>query len=531
MPSSENPIEISGDASKFGTPRQTGWSALVILLAVSAAVRLVCLACKPFWFDECYSVELARIGWRDFLRLLWWREANMSLYYVLLRIWLHFGQTPFFIRSLSVLAAVATLSAIYWLGRMLYDRRVGLIAAALFAFNAYDVRYAQEARSYALLVLLATLSSAFLVAYVREPARRNRISYVGLSVLAVYAHLYALLLIVAQWISVGIASGSAYPYSELTSPRNSQLEARNILHEMRRAYTVIAIAVAPLLIFVAKTGAGPIRWIHRPGVRDVLAFFEHLAGSNHWILPTVFAVACLAGTAPARAHLLKRNQGWKTWRCQFLLIWLLFPVALTVALSFARAVFLGRYMIFCLPALLILVSAGVARLQQWWLLAIALSAILLLSAQGISFVYSHDFDSERDASGAAANFILEHAQPGDGVIFHIAAARVPYEFFRSLRAGENTASPEFTAALGPEILYPRHAAGLDYRDFTGKPTAALLRDVTAGHPRVWVMLMDNTSGGKPDPTTSMLTEVLPELFPKVQRWQFPLVEVRLYSQR
>lgn len=531
MPSSESPIQIRGDASKFCSRPQTGWPALVILLAVSAAVRLVCLACKPFWFDECYSVELSRIGWRDFLRLLWWREANMSLYYVLLRIWLHFGQTPFFIRSLSVLAAVATLPAIYWLARMLYDRRVGLIAAALFAFNAYDVRYAQEARSYALLVLLATLSSAFLIAYVRKPTRRNRISYVVLSVLAVYAHLYALLLIVAQWISLSIVSRSAFPSSEFTSSRNAQLEARNILHEMRRAYTVIAIAVAPLLIFVAKTGAGPIRWIHRPSVRDLLAFFEHLAGSNHWVLPAVFVAACLLAIAPARAHLLKRHQSREIWRCQFLLIWLVFPVALTVALSFARPVFLGRYMIFCLPTLLILVSAGMAKLQQWWLLAIALSAILLLSAQGISFVYGHDFDNERDASGAAANFILEHAQPGDGVIFHIAAARVPYEFFRSLRAGQNTASPEFRVSLGPEILYPRHAAGLDYRDFTGKPTADLLHNVTARHPRVWVMLMDNASGGKPDPTTSMLTEVLPEFFPKVQRWQFPLVEVRLYSQR
>ena len=66
------------------------WLTLLLLLAASAAIRFLFLARKPFWFDECFSVEVARLDWRNFLHLLWWREANMSLYYVLLRIWLQF---------------------------------------------------------------------------------------------------------------------------------------------------------------------------------------------------------------------------------------------------------------------------------------------------------------------------------------------------------------------------------------------------------------------------------------------------------
>ena len=64
---------------------------LLVLAAACVTIRVWCLAGKPFWFDECFSVEVARIDWRNFLHLLWWREANMSLYYVLLRIWLLFG--------------------------------------------------------------------------------------------------------------------------------------------------------------------------------------------------------------------------------------------------------------------------------------------------------------------------------------------------------------------------------------------------------------------------------------------------------
>jgi hypothetical protein len=43
------------------------------------------------------------------------------------------------------------------------------------------------------------------------------------------------------------------------------------------------------------------------------------------------------------------------------------------------------------------------------------------------------------------------------------------------------------------------------------------------------MLMNNGLAEKPDPTTVMLTQVLAESFPSLQRWQFAKVEVRLYS--
>jgi mannosyltransferase len=498
---------------------------ILLLLFAAAAIRLLHLVSKPFWFDECFSVEVARIRWSDFLHLLWWREANMSLYYALLRIWLsvnqHYVQSPFFIRSLSVVIAAATLPAIYWLAGLLYDRRVALIAAALFTFNAYSVRYAQEARSYALFLLLATLSSGFLISFLREPVRRNWRGYVLVSILAVYAHFYALLLVAAQWMVV----------RWWDSDRQAAADSSAWSVGLRRAWIVIGLAVLPLLVFVAKTGAGPIRWIPRPGVRDVLEFYEHLAGGNNSGLLLIYAVACVAAVMPLGKKLFVRSQSretcWETWRAQFLLVWLILPVLLTVLLSFARPVFLGRYMIFCLPALLILVAAGLARLRTAWLLAAVLSGILLLGLQGVLFVYGHDFDNERDASGAASDFILDHSAPGDAVIFHIAATRVAYEFFSLLRSEGNAGA----APRGPEIVFPHHGERLDYRDFTGKPTEDLLRAAGASHARVWVMLMNNRAKENPDATTVMLTRVLSKSFASVNRWEFAKVEVRLYSRQ
>jgi len=486
---------------------------LALLAAVGTASRFLFLTRKPFWFDEAFSVEIARMSWSDFARLLWWREANMSLYYLLLRGWLHFGSSPFFIRSLSVLASLATLPAIFWLASNLFDRRVGLIAIALVSCNAYSIRYAQEARSYALFMLLATLSSGFFVSYLRERSRRNCWGYILPSVLAVYAHFYALLLIAAQWLSVRKLKQGQGSGSQISIPP-----------AIRRVWLWIALGVLPLLAFVSKTGVGQIRWITRPGLRDLLDFWEHLAGNAGLSLLLLYAAAVVVAILPLRSWRFRPMAEWGIWRLQFLLIWLLFPIGFTLILSLARPLFLARYFAFCLPPLIILAAAGLARLRAGWMMGICLAAMLLLSLQGVLSYYGQDFDLGRDGSEAAANYIYDHAQSGDAILFHIAEARVPYEFFSSLRGTRENHSR-------PAILFPRHGDRLDYRDVTGKPTSQFLHSVPRQYARVWVVLMSNGGPGRPDATTVMLSQAMNEAFPRIERVQFPQVEVRLYSRR
>ena len=49
----------------------------------------------------------------------------MALYYVLLRGWIHLGDSEFMVRALSVLMGVLTIPAIYYLGKQLFDRPTG----------------------------------------------------------------------------------------------------------------------------------------------------------------------------------------------------------------------------------------------------------------------------------------------------------------------------------------------------------------------------------------------------------------------
>src|SRR5206468_5042027 len=129
------------------------------------------------WVDEGATAVIARLDWWNFLRLLWRREANMSFYYLLMRGWIQLGHGEAWLRALSATFGVLAIPTIYFLGRTLWGRNAGLVAALLLALNAYHIRYSQEARSYSLTVLLLIPSVYFLIQLIQQSAGRARWKY------------------------------------------------------------------------------------------------------------------------------------------------------------------------------------------------------------------------------------------------------------------------------------------------------------------------------------------------------------------
>src|SRR2546423_8067693 len=119
-----------------------------------------------------------------------------------MRGWIHLGHGEAWLRALAAVAGALAIPAIYFLGRELWGRGAGLMAALLLALNAYHIRYSQEARSYSLAALLVILSSYFLVRLLRQPSPGIRWKYSAASALAVYSHFYAVLVLLAQWAAV-----------------------------------------------------------------------------------------------------------------------------------------------------------------------------------------------------------------------------------------------------------------------------------------------------------------------------------------
>ncbi|HEY1483783.1 MAG TPA: glycosyltransferase family 39 protein [Candidatus Acidoferrum sp.] len=450
---------------------------LAAITVAGAFLRFHTLAAKTFWFDEGMSVGIARLDWFNFARILWRREANMSLYYLLLRPWLHFGNSEYFVRSLSVIFGLATIPALYFLSRKLFGSRVGLIATALLAVNAYHIRYSQEARSYSLMVLLCVCSGFYFLKYLEDPSRRNRMAHIALSSAAVYAHFYSALFIVAQWISTRYWRSKPLPTG------------------LKSNWRWIALFISPIILFIATTGAGPLRWIHRPGLKDLTELALRLTGNGGWIFLAAYGIACVAGLFPQSSE----RDSLRSWRACFLLLWLLFPIVFVFLLSFARPLFLPRYFILCLPPLLLLTASGLARIRSPWLMAPALLLFLALSVQGTRGYYQHDFDLDRDNWRGASEYLLSQSLTGDALMFHVAMGRMPYEYYHSLRG----------ASLGdPLVIYPDHGKRITFLDFVEKPDYQKLISVIPAYPRVWLVLSHASDPSGLDVTASSLTKLL-----------------------
>jgi mannosyltransferase len=130
------------------------------LTVLAAGLRFATLGVQAYHHDEI--VTASRVLRGDFwhaMDAVGFSESAPPLYYALAWLWTQLtGTGEFGLRSLSALAGVATVPVAYLLGVELRDRRAGIAAAALVAANPMLLWYSQEARGYALLVLLTSVS-------------------------------------------------------------------------------------------------------------------------------------------------------------------------------------------------------------------------------------------------------------------------------------------------------------------------------------------------------------------------------------
>ncbi len=469
---------------------------LALITLFAAFLRMHAISAKSFWGDEAYSVEIARLPWNDFFHMLWFREATMMLYYLLLRFWLHLGTSEGEVRGLSALAAVATVPLLYVLGKRLFGSGAGLLAAWLLAINAYHIRYAQEARGYAMVVFFSVLATWLLVRNLQEPSSAHWFAYTTVCALAVYSHLFGSLVLVSHAVSLLFLRGNEIPW-----------------RAMLRAMLWFVYLMIPMAYFVASSEGGQVAWIPPTSVKTVWNFFSAISGNYGTPLLTLVAVtACLFVFF-----------GWKEWRNDgrsmrawaFVLVFagLFVPVLILLAVSMKRPFFVARYLIPSLPALILMMAAGMARLRPVMLAGALCVAISVCALLGAASYYRQDFDLNRRDWRGASSFVFDHALAGDTVFFYGGSGHMLFEVYRLQRK---------PVPAWPQVLESEKVTDITYRDFLFRDMDLVLLEARPAGDRVWLVMAENTgSDGKPNKDSDMLRN----LYGKGRR----LIETRTIS--
>ncbi|HOQ30712.1 MAG TPA: glycosyltransferase family 39 protein, partial [Armatimonadota bacterium] len=192
------------------------WALIAGLIVVAAALRFWRIGVESLWLDEAASWSFARLPVAELLT----RNAdpgNPPLYYLALGQWLAlFGDSEIALRSFSAVAGVLSVPVIYLLGRELFGRRAGALAALLLAFSPIHLFYSQEARQYTPAMFLGLVSAWLFMRAVKTDRWAHWLGAAFFAALAFYIHYSAMLIPAFQgayalvaarrWRAVGAAA-------------------------------------------------------------------------------------------------------------------------------------------------------------------------------------------------------------------------------------------------------------------------------------------------------------------------------------
>lgn len=237
--------------------KETRLLALILLLTI--LLRSAGLEKRGIWYDDAFSIILAGLPPE---RMIAGTAADTMppLYYLLLHAWMKISESIWFLRLPGVLFSAGAVVLLYLLVKRLFDARVGLCAAFLAAISPFQIYYAQELRSYALLECAQIGYLLFFVRVWQGEGRRDWRNWAGLvlcGAAAMYSHNLAVF-------------GLAAPTVFLLARREWRLAAKMLAAQM----TIGLLALPWLLNVPGQIAHIQGGWsIPAPGLVEVLQSF------------------------------------------------------------------------------------------------------------------------------------------------------------------------------------------------------------------------------------------------------------------
>lgn len=384
----------------------------------------------PIWGDEGVTKAMAARSVSQLLATMPHDDIVHGAYYLVV----HAVETvagssaPTVLRAPSVVAMAVAAAFTALIARRLatiagspYPAVTGLAAGVLFALLPAVIRYAQEARSYAIVTMLAAITTYLLLKAI-EDGGRWWIGYGAAAALTGLFNIFGLLILVAHGVTLLIAAPGL--------PGLAGRRPAGVLARWALAGIAAVVVLLPVVAF-AYTQRDALSWMtgHVAIRSAAVNLARNWAGPEKLFWPvvglTVFGLAADAVT-------------WRRGRpsvtpASVALPWLVLPPAVLLAASQFHPVYDGRYLEYCLPALAILVAWGLTWLARlfaaaipplsraglaWlgWLPAAAILVLLVIALIPADAKVSLP-SSRADNLAGDSQIVAANAKPGDIVFF------------------------------------------------------------------------------------------------------------------
>lgn len=404
---------------------------ILLVLILAAVLRLIYLN-QSLWLDEAINVMYARSV--DF----WWFVTKYPVgdfhppgWFALLWVWGNlFGFSESVVRLPSVILGIATVGLTYLLGKEMFSKKVGLLAATILALAPLHIYYSQEARMYVLAAFSVTLSFYFLNRVLLKK-RWAGLGFMISLILIMYSDYLAYLIIPAQLI-----------YLHLVKQFN---------RENLKFFLAPLLAIIPwLLVFPTQLRNGFNTAAELPGWSNVVGsaftdlilipvktFFgrvslpdKNLYAAISILTASIYGMIFLQG-------LKKIDQSIK-----LLITWIVIPVGGAFLISFFVPVLAYFRVIFILPAVYLLLAKAIDNLPKKLALPSFL-AVCLISLSSLGAYYLNPA-FQRENWREAVNFVSQNADGKSLVIFENNEIPAPVKYY-----AKNLSN--FKAGLSPDL--------------------------------------------------------------------------------
>jgi 4-amino-4-deoxy-L-arabinose transferase-like glycosyltransferase len=516
------------------------WIPCIAIGAIALACNLFELGKQSMWFDEILSVERARQSFPVLWQIIFATQPNMALYYIFLHFWLSLtsllglNPTEIVVRFPSAVFAALSSMVIFLLGRRFLGFIAGLVAAALYLFNNLQLVYAQETRSYALQLFLICVAWYALFAALTKPSHQKRwwLCYALVTVLAIYSHLFSLLILLAQVAAFAVL---------LLLPGEWYTRTRQQLRVFIAVLAGIFVLILPLLYasrYGSKTG-----WLPIPHPMDIYLLFLTINANSRIYLYLLLAF-CLLGLFVAiisyptwgkrllsKIQLIddmgdKRLARFQQWLpvVLALLCWLIIPIVLSYFISQGSTrLFSSRYLVTIVPPFMLLVGLGLAVIRWRVIQIVLVLGLLLLTIHYLPLPYQR---TQAEDWNITSSWLEHHYQANDGLVCYDNAqgCQVSIEYY--LTAYPSAA--HFTADSPGSFLWVNY----DLTNQLGNAEPAVdpkfLSTFASNHPRLFFIVGRISSQSKAARAHSA-QQWLDSHYRFIDQITSPTVTIRLYA--
>lgn len=412
---------------------------LLSLVFVGTILRFYKLDNQSLWIDEIFSVNIASPSNSfgniyDFLKI---KDPHPPLYYFLVHIFFClFGYTTFVLKLFSAIVGVLGIPSIYFLGKEILNKKVGLLAAFLTTFNYFHIYYSQEGRMYSLLFLTSCLSAVYLLKFIKEANYKHMLLFAVFSSLMSYSHFFGVFMLISFYSIILFYI----------------IKSEDRLNRIKLAIAsglLTIILYIPAIIVVLSNQKRDSFWIESPKFKT----FDKMLGEFFGYNTTLKAVVLVIFGASVIYYFVRRKrksipalEAQKINPVFVLLVWIFGTIIISLVYSFVSLpIVVSRYFIGILPAIFILLAILISNFKVKYL---ELAFVLIFAFFSIKALIDKSFYTGYYKTQFRES--LEHIvskNPNDPIVFRLGGFYLNY-YLDQFKSGQATIDADINGYVG-----------------------------------------------------------------------------------